>query len=55
MCLLIPSLGVPAMVQWVKNLTAAAWVAEEAHVQSPAQRSGLRDPALPPLWHRLQL
>ena len=30
------------MVQWVKNLTAVAQVAEEAQVQSPAQCSGLK-------------
>ena len=28
------SLGVPAMAQWVKNLTAAAGVAAEVRVQS---------------------
>ena len=38
-------LGVPAVLQWVKNLTAAAWVTAEAQVQSPAQHSELRDPA----------
>ena len=33
------------MAQWVENPTAAAWVAVEAWVQSPAQRrhSGLKD------------
>lgn len=36
------SLGVPAVTQWVKNLTAAAQVAVEARVQSPAQRSELK-------------
>ena len=34
------------MAQWVKNLTAAAQVAAEAWV---------KDPALPQLWHKLQL
>ena len=28
--------GAPAVAQWVKNLTAVAWVAAEARVQSPA-------------------
>ena len=32
------------MVQWVKNLTTAAWVALEVQDQSPAQSSGLKDP-----------
>ena len=35
------------MAQWVKNLTAAAQVAPEAHVQSLAWCCGLKDPALP--------
>ena len=35
------------MAQWVKNLTAAAQVAAEAHVQSLAWCGGLKDPALP--------
>ena len=26
----------------------------EAQVQSPAQHSGLKDPAVPQLWHKLQ-
>ena len=30
-----------AEVWWVKNLTAVAWVAVDAQVQSPAQHSGL--------------
>ena len=47
------TVGVPAMAQWVKNPTAAAQVAAEAQVQSPAQGSGLKDPAL--LQCRLQL
>ena len=28
-------IGVPAVVQWVKNLTAAAWVPGEVQVQFP--------------------
>ena len=31
------TVGVPAMVQWVKNLTTAAWVTAEAWVRSLAQ------------------
>ena len=31
--------GVPTVVQCVKNLTAAAWIAVEAQVQSSAQHS----------------
>jgi len=42
--------GVPSVVQWVKNLTAAARVAVVAQVQSPAWLSGLKDPALWQLW-----
>ena len=34
--------GVPAVVQWVKNLTAAAQVTAEVWVLSPAWCSGLR-------------
>ena len=45
--------GVP--VQWVKNLTAVAWVALEARVQSLAQHSGLKDLVLLQLQCRLQL
>ena len=44
---------VPAVVQWVKNPTAAARVAAEAQIQSPAQGSGLKDLSLP--WLRLGL
>ena len=47
--------GVPTMAQWVKNLTAVAWVTVEVQVQSPAHCSGLKDLALPQLWHRWQL
>ena len=43
------------MAQWVKNLTAAAQVAVELQVQSPAQHSGLKDLVIPQLQHRLQL
>ena len=31
------------MAQWVKNPTAAAWLAAEVWVQSSAHRSGLQD------------
>ena len=34
---------VPAVVQWVKKLTAAAWVVAEAQVRSPPQPSGLKE------------
>ena len=37
------SLRVSDMVQWVKNLTAVAWVTVEARVQSPVRLSGLKD------------
>ena len=47
--------GVPTVVQWVKNLTAVAWVAMEARVGSPAQCSGVKDPGLPQLQCRSQL
>ena len=43
------------MVQWVKNPNATAWITEEAWDRSPAQHSGLKDPALPQLWCRSQL
>ena len=36
----------PAAAQWVKNPTAAAEVAAEARVRSPAWSSGLKDLAL---------
>ena len=35
--------GVPAVVRWIKNLTAVAQVAEEVWIQSPAWSSGLED------------
>ena len=34
------NLGVPAMAQWVRNLTAAALVTVEVHIQSLAWYSG---------------
>ena len=37
------------MVQWVKNATAVAQAAAEVWVQSLAEHSGLKDPALPHL------
>ena len=37
-------LGVPVVAQWVKNLTAAAQVAEEVQVQSLARLRGLKNP-----------
>ena len=36
--------GVPAVVQWVKHLTGAAWVSVEVQVRSPTWHSGLKDP-----------
>ena len=48
-------LGVPAVVQWVKNLTAVAQVAVETQVQSPAQHCGLKDQELQHLLRRSQL
>lgn len=44
--------GVPAVAQWVKNLTAVPWATVEAQVQSPAWHSELKDPALPQLQRR---
>ena len=41
---------VPAVVQWVKNPATAAQVTAEVQVQSPAQHSGFKDPALLKLW-----
>ena len=37
-------LGAPAVVQWVKNPTAAAWVAAQVRIRSLAHCSGLKDP-----------
>ena len=45
-------LGVPAVAQWVKNPTAAAQVAAEVRVRSPARSSRLKDLALLQLWLR---
>ena len=45
--------GVPAVAQWIKNLTAAAQVAVETRVQSLAQHSGLKYPAMLQLQLRL--
>ena len=45
-------LQVPAMAQWIKNLTAVARVPAEAWIQSPAWSSGLKDLALAQLWLR---
>ena len=38
------------MVQWVKNLTAVAWIAVEAWFQSLTGFSGLKGPALLQVW-----
>ena len=46
---------VSAVAQRGKNLTAAARVTAEVWVQSLARHSGLKDLALPQLWHRSQL
>ena len=43
------------MVQWLKNVTAAAWVTAEVWVQSPAWHSGLKDFALLQLQCRMRL
>ena len=43
-------LGVPAVVQWVKNPIAAAWATAEVWVWSPAWCNGLKDPVLLQLW-----
>ena len=40
------------MVQWVKNLTAATWVAAEVCFHSPAQCSGLKIQHRSQLWLR---
>ena len=40
------------MVQWVKNMTAVAWAAAEVCVQPQAKCRGLKNSALPQLWHR---
>lgn len=38
--------GVPAVAQWAKNLTAAAWVAVKVQIWSLARLSGLKDKVL---------
>ena len=48
-------MGVPTVAQWVKNLTAVAWVTAEVWVPSLAWHSGLTDLALLQLQHRSQL
>ena len=48
-------LRVPAVAQWLKNPIAVAQIAVEVLVQSLAWHSGLNDPALLQLQHRLQL
>ena len=47
--------GVPAMVQWVKNLTVVAQVAVKLQVQSLTWGSGLKDVVLPQLQLRFNL
>ena len=46
----VNNMGLPAVVQWVKNLTAMAQVALEARVQCLAPHSGLKDWVLLQLW-----
>ena len=48
-------LTVSAVMQWVKNLTAATQVTAEVWVQSPVQHSGLKYLVLPQLQLRSQL
>ena len=43
------------VVQWVKNLMAAVWVAVKVWVWTQAWQSGLKDPVLPQLWCRVEL
>ena len=43
---------VPTMVQWVRNLTAAAPLLAEVWFQSQAQNSGLKELSFPQLWLR---
>ena len=45
----------PTVVYWIKGPIAVVWVAAEVQVQSTAWHSGLKNLALPQLWHRLQL
>ena len=39
--------GVPTVVPWVKNLTAAAQVTAKERIASPTHQSGLKDLVLP--------
>ena len=48
-------IGIPAVAEWVKNLTPVAQVTAEVWVWSLAWHSRLKDPALPQLQHRSQL
>ena len=48
-------MGVPAVVLWVENPAAVAWVAVEVQVKPLAQPTGWKDPALPQLQCKLQL
>ena len=48
-------MGVSAVAQRVKNLTASTQVTAEVQDVFLAQHSGLKFPVLPQLWHRLQL
>ena len=41
------------LAQWVRTPTAVAWVATEVRFPSLPWCSGLKEPALPQLWHRL--
>ena len=43
-------IGVPTVVQWVKNLTTVAPITAEVRVQSLAQHGGLKDLVLLQLW-----
>ena len=47
--------GISALAQWVKELTAVAWVALGAQVQPPAQLYGPKDLKLLQLQNRLKL
>ena len=42
--------GVPTVAQWIKNLTAGAWVTVVAQARSSGHCSGLKDPMLLWLW-----
>ena len=46
---------IPGLAQWVNYLAAAPGVALEVQVGSLARCSGLKDPVLLQLWHRLKL